>query len=309
MLLLISLCSAGTIALLLIGVTMRSERAIIQERMVLHSQGMSPSTTKVESDLDMSFKERVVLPFLRRLANLAASLTPAGALQAAEEKLSAAGRPWRLGGREFIGLKVLSFIVFALLALAAAKVVNAGIFAKLALLILLLIIGILLPEGVLNSIASKRQSAIRRILPDTLDLLLVSVEAGLGLDGAIQKVVEKLASPLSDELGMALQEMQLGKRRAEALRDMSDRVKVPELSSFVAAIIQADQLGVSISKVLHVQSETVRTARSIRAREAAAKLPVKMLIPLVFCIFPALFVVVLAPGAVRIIKALDLVMK
>lgn len=309
MLFLISICAAGTISLLLVGVTMKSERAIIQERMVLHSQGMAPSTTAIESDMELPFRERVVLPFLRRLASLAASITPAGAIQAAEEKLDAAGRPWRLGGKEFVGLKVLSIGVFVVLAIVGAKYVNAGPFARLALFILLLVVGMLIPEAVLGNVASKRQAAIRRVLPDTLDLLLVSVEAGLGLDGAIQKVVEKLESPLSDELSMALQEMQLGKRRAEALRDMADRVKVPELSSFVAAIIQADQLGVSVSKVLHVQSETVRTARSIRAREAAAKLPVKMLVPLVFCIFPALFVVVLSPGAVRIAKAMSVIAK
>ncbi|MCL6630717.1 MAG: type II secretion system F family protein, partial [Armatimonadetes bacterium] len=140
-------------------------------------------------------------------------------------------------------------------------------------------------------------------LADTLDLLTVSVEAGLGLDGAMQKVVEKLKNPLSEELGRALREMQIGKLRAEALKDMASRVRVQELSSFVASICQAEQLGVSIARVLRVQGDTIRSQRSQRARETAAKLPVKMLFPLVFCIFPAIFVVIAGSGAISIWRA------
>ena len=308
MVFIISLCAAGTVLLFMIGVAMKSERAIIQERMVAHSQPFAPSTTS-ESDLSLPFRDRIVLPTLRKLANVAVRLTPSGAIQSAESGLDAAGRPWKLGGKEFIGLRVLSAGLFFLFAVAVANFVGAEYYLRIVLFILLIAIGLLLPEAVLNNAIGKRQSAIRRALPDTLDLLLVSVEAGLGLDGAIQKVVEKLDNPLSQELGMALQEMQLGKRRAEALRDMADRSRVLELSAFVAAIIQADQLGGGISRVMRVQSETLRTQRSIRAREAASKLPVKMLVPLVFCIFPSLFVVVLSPGAVRIFRALQIIAK
>lgn len=134
----------------------------------------------------------------------------------------------------------------------------------------------------------------------------MSVEAGLGLDGAMQRAVEKMKGPLPSEMERALREMQIGKLRAEALRDMAQRVKVAELSSFVAAVCQAEQLGVSIAKVLRVQGETLRTQRSQRTREAAAKLPVKLLFPLIFFIFPALFVVVLAPGVIRTVKALGM---
>ena len=155
----------------------------------------------------------------------------------------------------------------------------------------------------LQRTVSERQAGIRRVLPDTLDLLTVSVEAGLGLDGAMQKVVEKLRSPLSDEMVRALQEMRIGKLRVEALRNMAKRARVQELTTFVAAICQADQLGVSIAHVLKVQSDTLRTVRSQKAREAASKLPVKMLFPLVFCIFPALFVIILAPGVINIARA------
>src|SRR5439155_22304528 len=141
-------------------------------------------------------------------------------------------------------------------------------------------------------------------LPDILDLLIVSVEAGLGFDDAIDKVVEKMKGPFPDELRRVLQEMQLGKKRVEALRDMAARIEVSEVSTFVAAIYQADQLGVSMARVLHVQAETMRVARSQRIREMAAKLPVKMLFPLVFFIFPAIFVIIIGPGVISIMKAL-----
>lgn len=307
MILIISACAAGTVLLFMIGVGMKSERAIIQGRIEQHSQIMPPSAA--ELDMALPIRERVILPFLRKCANIAIRLTPSGAIQSAESELDAAGRPWKLGGKEYIGIRVLSAGLFFLLAVAGAKFFAFAYFTRLAIFILLVVIGMLLPQAVLNNTISKRQSAIRRVLPDTLDLLLVSVEAGLGLDGAIQKVVEKLHNPLSVELASALQEMQFGKRRAESLRDMADRSRVPELSAFVAAVVQAEQLGGGISRVLHVQSETMRTQRSIRAREAAAKLPVKMLVPLVFCIFPALFVVVLSPGAVRIFRAISTIAK
>lgn len=308
MIFIISLCSAGTVLLFLVGVTMKSEHAIIQDRIVKHSQ---PVGMPIAGDADMSLplRARIILPALRALAGIALRLTPSGAVQTAESALDAAGRPWRLGGKEFIGLKVLSAGVFLLIALAMANFLSLGAFVRLALFILLVAIGLLLPDAALGNAISGRQSAIRRALPDTLDLLLVSVEAGLGLDGAIQKVVEKFDNPLSRELSLALQEMQFGKRRAEALRDMANRSRVTELSAFVAAIIQAEQLGGGIAKVLRVQSETLRTQRSIRAREAASKLPVKMLVPLVFFIFPSLFVVVLSPGVMRIFRALQVIGK
>ena len=159
--------------------------------------------------------------------------------------------------------------------------------------------GIWLPDIVLQRIIDARRTAIRRSLPDVLDLLVVSVEAGVGFDGAMQKVVEKSAGPLPDELARVLEQIRLGKSRAEALRETGQRTEVSDLISFVAAVQQAETLGVSIAKVLRVQADAARERRSQRAREAAAKLPVKLLFPLVFFIFPALFVVILGPGAIR----------
>ena len=307
MLALIAACTFGTVSLLIVGLTMRSEREIMQERMRMHSQSGGATVSSVELDLEAAFRERVVLPFLRWLADIGMRFTPSGAIQAVEEKLETAGRPWNLGGREFMGLRVLSIALSVLLGVASAKIIDASPFLRVVLLIIIIFIGAILPDYLLQRAVNQRQLRIRRALADTLDLLSVSVEAGLGLDGAMQIVVEKLKGPLSDEMERALQEMQIGKLRAEALKDMAKRVKVPELSSFVAAICQADQLGVSIAKVLRVQGETLRSQRSQRARETAAKLPIKMLFPLVFFIFPAIFVVIAGPGAIQIARALGII--
>jgi len=307
MLALIAACTFGTVSLLIVGLTMRSEREIMQERMRMHSQSGGATVSSVELDLEAAFRERVVLPFLRWLADIGMRFTPGGAVQAIEEKLETAGRPWNLGGREFMGLRVLSIALSVLLGVASAKIIDASPFLRVVLLIIIIFIGAILPDYLLQRAVNQRQLRIRRALADTLDLLSVSVEAGLGLDGAMQIVVEKLKGPLSDEMERALQEMQIGKLRAEALKDMAKRVKVPELSSFVAAICQADQLGVSIAKVLRVQGETLRSQRSQKARETAAKLPIKMLFPLVIFIFPAIFVVIAGPGAIQIARALGII--
>jgi tight adherence protein C len=160
-------------------------------------------------------------------------------------------------------------------------------------------VGFWLPDIVLQRVIETRQTSIRRNLPDVLDLLVVSVEAGVGFDGAMQRVVDKSRGALADELARVLEQVRLGKSRAEALRRMGERTQVADLISFVAAVQQAETLGVSIAKVLRAQADAARERRSQRAREAAAKLPVKLLFPLVFFIFPALFVVILGPGAIR----------
>ncbi len=306
MLLLISLCTFGSIALLVIGLSMKSERDVIRDRMFDQTKPAESTLNSVELEMAVPFTERIVMPFLRRLAGFAVRFTPGGATQAVEEKLETAGRPWNMGYREFMGLRVLSVIVISLAGTAVINLVNVSPMLRVVGIPAIILCGALLPDYVLDSIIRKRQAGIRRVLADTLDLMTVCVEAGLGLDGAMQKVIEKQDTPFSREISRALQEMRLGKLRADALKDMARRIRIPEVSSFVAAVCQADQLGVSIARVLRVQCETLRSVRSQRAREAAAKLPVKLLIPLVFFIFPAIFVVVIAPGAIQIARSLGM---
>jgi tight adherence protein C len=164
--------------------------------------------------------------------------------------------------------------------------------------------GYLMPEFWLGSRIKARQKVILKMIPDTLDLLTISVRAGLGFDAALAKVVEKLPGPLTDEFRRALAEVRVGKARRDALRDMVPRTNVAPLSNFIGAIIQAETLGVSISKVLQVQSEQLRIERRQRAEEQAAKAPIKMLFPLVGCIFPSLFIVILGPAIISIVVTL-----
>jgi tight adherence protein C len=164
-------------------------------------------------------------------------------------------------------------------------------------------IGYYLPEWVLRSKSGKRQHKMRRALPDALDLLSITVEAGLGFDAALSRVARQEGGPLGEELHRVLQEMQLGKSRADALRDLGDRTSIPEFKSFILAMIQADVFGISIAKVLHVQANEMRVKRRQRAEETAQKVPVKIVFPLITCIFPALFVVLLGPAAISIYNA------
>lgn len=306
MLLFIAAGTFITVALLILALTIRSERAIMQERMLPHQAAAREVSGIVESEIGRSFSERVTRPILGKLSELGTRHTPSGGIQAVQEKLASAGHPWGLTAPEFLGLKLLSIAGFVLAGLAALATLSTSVMLRLVAMILLVFIGAILPDYLLERKTTSRQREIRRALPNALDLLTVVINAGMGLDAAMQKVADKLKGPLSDEMKQALQEMQIGKLRIEALKDMERRVKVPELTSLVAAIYQADQLGASISKVLNVQSATMRTLRIQKAQETAARLAVKMLFPLVFFIFPALFVAVLAPGLILTMRALNL---
>ncbi len=195
------------------------------------------------------------------------------------------------------------------LALACFAAVSSGLVVRtnLALAFGGLAIGYVLPGMALARMAKKRQHRIRLSLPDALDLLVVSVEAGLGLDQALQRVAEELdrAHPeLCDELRLINLELRAGKARAEALRNLADRTGVDDLSSLAAMLIQTDKFGTSVARSLRVHSDTLRTKRRQRAEEAAAKTGVKMVFPLVFCIFPAIWVVTIGPAAIKFVEVL-----
>lgn len=297
MLIVVSALTFLAVALMVAGAA-RPHLALVRQRI---DDYMLPAAAPYRSQpwLEAGFMQRVVLPMLRRIGSAAGGLTPGGTLEKVRRKLDMAGNPRYIGVSEYIGLKVLSAAVvipLGILGLRQLDLAGGVLWASVAVVIG---IGLWLPDIVLQRLIEARQAAIRRTLPDVLDLLVVSVEAGVGFDGAMQKVVEKSRGPLPDELGRVLEQVRLGKSRADALREMGERTRVPDLISFVAAVQQGETLGVSIAKVLRVQAEAARERRSQRAREAAAKLPVKLLFPLVFFIFPALFVVILGPGAIR----------
>jgi tight adherence protein C len=291
------------VSVTLFVLTLAAQRAPsrVQRRVARLAEVEGPAVLSVEAELRAPLSERILRPALHALARLAARVTPGGEMAAIRQRLDALGNPPHLGVREFLGLRVVA-LVAALLAAAAGYRANAGhsLLFGLAGGVTSGLTFLLLPDYLVRHAIGRRQYQIRKSLPDILDLLIVSVEAGLGFDGAMAKVVEKMKGPFPQELCRVLQEMQVGKARTPALKDMAARVQVQEVSTFVAAIYQADQLGVSMAKVLHVQAETMRIARSQRIREMAAKLPVKMLFPLVFFIFPAIFVVVIGAGVIVI---------
>ena len=308
MILLFCLMLFTTVLLFVVGMTMRPAGIVMLQHRIQHlAQPVTEAVSVIEQEIGAPFSERVVRPLLLQLSRLITRLTPKGQTDSLQQRLDAAGNPPRLGVREFLGLRVLAAaggFLFAVVVYRLLSAVSTPVALFCGLLVLLM--GILLPDYMLQQAIGRRQYQIRKLLPDILDLLIVSVEAGLGFDGAMAKVVEKMKGPFPQELRRVLQEMQMGKARTPALKDMAARVHVGEVSTFVAAIYQADQLGVSMAKVLHVQADTMRVARSQRIREMAAKLPVKMLFPLVFFIFPAIFVIIIGPGVISIMKALVL---
>jgi tight adherence protein C len=203
---------------------------------------------------------------------------------------------------DWLGVKALVAGATGLILFLLGQLLANDTFLAIILAVVGLGIGYILPEFWIGRKIKARQKVILKMIPDALDLLTISVRAGLGFDAALAKVVEKLPGPLSDEFRRALAEVRVGKARRDALRDMVPRTNVQPLSNFIGAIIQAETLGVSISKVLQIQSEQLRIERRQRAEQLAAQAPIKMLFPLVGCIFPSLFVVILGPAIISLIN-------
>jgi tight adherence protein C len=217
-----------------------------------------------------------------------------------QHNLDLAGNPYGWTTMQFLGLRLLATLLLGGLGVVILVVSKSMTVTRRVLIMgLMAAAGYYLPALWLRSRASSRQREVRRSMPDALDLLTICVEAGLGFDGAMARVAEKWDNELSREFTRVLQEIQLGKLRREALRNMADRVDVSEMSTFVAAIVQAEELGVSIATVLRIQAEEMRTRRRQRAEELARQAPIKMLPAIAFLIFPAIFVVLLGPAAIR----------
>ena len=298
----IAVCVGGGILLLVVGLAAGSAVDPVQAR--LTQLGSVQARNLEELELQLPFSDRTLRPLVGRLSRVGGRLGSASSTDVAEKRLAMAGNPGDLRVADWMGVKILvgiatgaiMFLVFGLLA--------AGLVAGILLGGLGLGIGFLLPEFWLGGKIKARQKIILKMIPDTLDLLTISVRAGLGFDAALAKVVEKLPGPLTDEFRRALAEVRVGKARRDALRDMIPRTNVAPLSAFIGAIIQAETLGVSISKVLQVQSDQLRIERRQRAEEMAAKAPIKMLFPLVGCIFPSLFIVILGPALISIFQVI-----
>lgn len=295
------------LVLVLLGVVLVGRRApreqdALEARLAeLGAVGRPASLEEIE--LSLPFSERVLRPMLQKLGAIINRMTPAQTLARTRRNLEIAGLSQKIGPAEFLAVRYILAFVMGGLAILLLGRVNMPMSRKLLLIPVLFALGYYLPGSWLGSRMRQRQKAIQKALPDALDLLTVCVEAGLSFDAAMAQVVEKWDNELSRIFAKVLQEIQLGKLRREALRDMANSVDVPDVSNFVAALIQADQLGVSIAKVLRIQSEQMRLRRRQRAEEQARQAPIKMIIPIVFLIFPALFIVLLGPGIITIMTS------
>lgn len=248
------------------------------------------------------FHERVLGPAVKRLAAMTLRLNPKTSVESIGTKLIAAGLASRVTATQFLALKTgLAFGGIVLAILFGAVV---GPAAGILFLPMLAIVGFLLPDVMITIFTRSRREQIRSELPDALDLLAVSVEAGLGLDGAITKLAEHMDGPLVEEFAMTLNEMRIGESRHVALRNMAERAPSRELAAFVRSIIQADQLGISLGRILRVQAADSRLRRQAAAEEKAMKAPIKMLFPTVIFIFPAMFLVILGPAFLNLAKYL-----
>jgi tight adherence protein C len=302
----IAALAAGGILLIVIGLAGSSPVDPVQAR--LTQLGSMQAKNLEELELQQPFVERTLRPLANRLSGRISSMASSSFSEKTEKRLALAGNPGDLRVADWLGIKAIGAIIGAILFFFLFAIVGVLGFPFLIGALLSIVgalFGYTIPEFWLGGRVKKRQKGILLMIPDALDLLTISVRAGLGFDAALGKVVEKLQGPLSDEFRRALAEVRVGKARRDALRDIVPRTEVVPLTNFIGAIIQAEQLGVSISKVLQVQSEQLRIERRQRAEEQAAKAPIKMLFPLVGCIFPSLFIVILGPAIILIVLNLN----
>ena len=253
-------------------------------------------------ELSQPFSERVIVPIVRRLGELSARFTPQKVLLETTRKLELAGNPGRIDASTFLATRFIVPVVFDGFLLLISRFAPAPWpFSKLLIALLVFgLIGVFFPQLWLTSKIQARQKEIRKAMPDALDLLTICVEAGLSFDSAMSKVSEKWENQLSLAFARVIREIQLGKLQREAMRDMSDRLGIAEMTSFVAAVIQSQQLGVSMAKVLRIQSEQMRMKRRQRAEEEAHKAPIKMIFPMGLLIFPSILIILLTPAMIQI---------
>jgi tight adherence protein C len=293
--LIVAMAMLGSIVLLFVGVAAPRSSDQVLDRLAEYG---GRTLTLEEIELSQPFSQRIIKPLIQGIAQFIGRFAPQRNIEETRHKLEMAGKPYGWGPTEFLGVRGLAGVLLAVLTFLLMTATKQPASKRLLATVVAGGLGFyLLPTLWLSSQITRRQTEIVKALPDALDLLTISVEAGLGFDAAMSKVAEKWDNELSLAFNRVIQEIRVGKLRREALRDMADNMDVSDVTSFVAAIIQADQLGVSIAKVLRIQSEQMRIRRRQRAEEKAHQAPIKMLFPMAFLIFPALFVVLLGPAA------------
>ncbi|GAB4476526.1 MAG: type II secretion system F family protein [Anaerolineae bacterium] len=291
------------IGLIAVGITNANQTDPLAERLKEYGGTEEVKQNLEQIEMSVPFSQRVLLPIMQQIARLTVQFTPQEALAKTQHQLVLAGSPggltppvlWTLRFGAAIGLAVLLVLVFTLTNQPSTYILLGGVGGAL--------VGYFMPQLWLVSKINRRKEEVIKTLPDALDLMSICVEAGLSFDQAMTKVSEKWEdNELARAFARVIREIQLGKTRREALRNMSENIEVPDVTSFAGAIIQADQLGVSISRVLKIQADQMRVKRRQRAQEKAQQAPVKMMIPMVFFIFPTIWIVLLGPAGVQLYK-------
>lgn len=295
----------GLIALGLVAVAVTRNRDVdpLQERLADYVDATEVKANLEEIEMSVPFTQRVILPLMEQIANFTTQFTPQETLNKTQRLINLAGNPsgitpsilWVMRFAAAIGLGFLLLLVFRITGQKSLFVILGGVGGA--------VFGFVMPAMWLQSKVTRRQDQIIKTLPDALDLMSICVEAGLGFDQAMSKVHEKWdENELALAFGRVIREIQLGKTRREALRNMADNIDVADITTFTGAIIQADQLGVSISKVLKIQADQMRIKRRQRAQEKAQQAPVKMMIPMVIFIFPTIWMVLLGPAIIQVYR-------
>ena len=295
--------AVGGLAVVVVGLVRSRQPASDVETYLRELDTSEAAPDQFEQRLAQPFVARIVRPLGGRALRGIARLTPSNHLDNVHKQLLLAGLSASVRAEEFVTAQIVVVVLFFMGAIGYVFMLHpSSRFGTLAL-VMAPLIGALLPLSWLSRQVSARQFAVLKDLPDTLDLLAISVEAGMGFEGAISVVCEHFSSPLAEEFSRTLREMELGLPRRDAFQNLKRRTEVPELSNFVLAITQADALGIPIGRVLKTQAAEMRSKRRQWARERAGKLPVKILFPLTVFIFPGILVVLLGPAGSRIVKA------
>jgi tight adherence protein C len=293
------------VSFIIFGLTNRStatQSDLLEARLAQFAETGQHITSLAEAELSLPFADRVIKPIFDRLGRVMSRRMQGGQQQALQERLNLAGRPGGLTAGGFVALQLMATVMGAVLGIALALVLSLQPPVLYLAPLGLAVLGYLMPASTISRRIKKRQKEILLALPSALDLLTISVEAGLAFDAALARVADKYQNALASEFTQVLNEVRLGRPRLEALDDMGRRNKVDELNNFLQAIIQSEQLGVGIANVLRIQSEEIRRRRRQRAEEAGQKAPIKMLIPMIGCIFPTLFIVLLGPAVIQVSK-------
>ncbi len=290
-----------TIALTVVGVATQERKAVGRSLAAL--EALSGVPQDMQTELDKPFRERVIEPFMGRLTGIGRRFTPSDKGARLQYKLDVAGNPEGWSVERIVGLKFVGFTAALFVSLVVTLLIGLSSVITVLVCVGVSLIGYMGVDFYIYQLGFDRSAKMQKSLPDALDLLTISVEAGLAFDSALARVAKSTTGPLAAEFARVLQEMNIGTGRSHAMRALGQRTSIPELKSFVTAMVQADAFGIPIGQVLRIQSTEMRTKRRQRAEEKAQKVPVKILIPLIFCILPTLFIIVMGPGVISMMSA------